>query len=150
MPDWLATVLATCFLTAMNEVTGDVEQAIAASSKVLAVQGQVLPSTLSDVKLWAQLSDGRRIEGESKITEAKGRIVTIGCTPADPPALPRALKAIREAALHRHWPRQPLHQHHPQPAGAEHRRRDRPAGGAQHLCVQCDDGTRRNGRLYGV
>lgn len=85
------------FLTAMNEVTGDVEQAIAASSKVLAVQGQVLPSTLSDVKLWAQLSDGRRIEGESKITEAKGRIVTIGCTPADPPALPRALKAIREA-----------------------------------------------------
>ena len=85
------------FLTAMNEVTGDVEQAIAASSKVLAVQGQVLPSTLSDVKLWAQLSDGRHIEGESKITEAKGRIVAIGCTPADPPALPRALKAIREA-----------------------------------------------------
>jgi uncharacterized cofD-like protein len=85
------------FLTAMNEVTGDVEQAIAASSKVLAVRGQVLPSTLSDVRLWAQLSDGRRIEGESKITEAKGRIVTIGCTPSNPPALPRALKAIKEA-----------------------------------------------------
>ncbi|WP_008310164.1 uridine diphosphate-N-acetylglucosamine-binding protein YvcK [Leptolyngbya sp. PCC 6406] len=85
------------FLTAMNEVTGDVEQAIAASSKVLAVRGQVLPSTLSDVRLWAQLSDGRRIEGESKITEAKGRIVAIGCVPADPPALPRAIQAIHEA-----------------------------------------------------
>ncbi|MEM9218460.1 MAG: gluconeogenesis factor YvcK family protein [Cyanobacteria bacterium P01_F01_bin.150] len=85
------------FLTAMNEVTGDLEQAIAASSNVLAVKGEVLPATLSDVKLWATLSDGRRIEGESNITEAKGQIVTIGCTPANPPALPRVLKAIYEA-----------------------------------------------------
>jgi uncharacterized cofD-like protein len=85
------------FLTAMNEITGNLEQAIAASSKVLAVQGQVLPSTLSDVQLWAELSDGRRIVGESKITEARGRIVHLGCLPPDPPALPRAVKAIEEA-----------------------------------------------------
>ncbi|NER79103.1 MAG: YvcK family protein, partial [Leptolyngbya sp. SIO1D8] len=74
------------FLTAINEITGDLEQAIAASSKVLAVRGQVLPSTLSDVKLWAQLSDGRYVEGESNITKAGGRIITIGCTPNHPPA----------------------------------------------------------------
>ncbi|NEQ33212.1 MAG: YvcK family protein [Leptolyngbya sp. SIO4C5] len=85
------------FLTAMNNITGDVEQAIAASSQVLAVRGQVLPATLSDVRLWAELKDGRRIEGESNITEAKGQIVRIGCAPANPPALPRALKAIDEA-----------------------------------------------------
>lgn len=85
------------FLSAMNEITGDLEQAIAASSKVLAVRGEVLPSTLSDMRLWAELSDGRRIEGESNITKAKGRIVTLGCTPENPPALPRALTAIREA-----------------------------------------------------
>jgi uncharacterized cofD-like protein len=85
------------FLTAMSEVTGDLEQAIAASSQVLAVRGQVLPATLSDVRLWAELTDGRRIEGESKITEAKGKIVRIGCTPANPPALPKALQAIRDA-----------------------------------------------------
>ena len=85
------------FLTAMNEVTGDVEQAIAASSKVLAVRGQVLPSTLSDVRLWVELKDGRRIEGESNIAKARGQIVAIGCTPANPPALPRAIKAIEEA-----------------------------------------------------
>ncbi|HEY9888034.1 MAG TPA: gluconeogenesis factor YvcK family protein [Candidatus Obscuribacterales bacterium] len=85
------------FLTAMNEITGDLEQAIAASSKVLAVRGQVLPATLSDVRLWAELSDGRRIEGESKIPEAAGKIVTVGCTPSDPPALPKAIKAIQEA-----------------------------------------------------
>ncbi|MBE9177390.1 YvcK family protein [Oculatella sp. LEGE 06141] len=85
------------FLTAMSDITGDLEQAIAASSKVLAIRGQVLPATLSDVQLWAELSDGRRIEGESQITDANGSIVKIGCTPANPPALPRALRAIREA-----------------------------------------------------
>ena len=85
------------FLTAMSEVTGDLEQAIAASSKVLAVRGQVLPATLSDVRLWAELGDGRRIEGESNITQAMGKVVRIGCTPPNPPALPRALKAINEA-----------------------------------------------------
>ncbi len=85
------------FLTVMSEVTGDIERAIAASSKVLAIRGQVLPSTLSDVSLWAELADGRRIEGESNITEAKGRIVRIGCTPENPPALPKAIQAIQEA-----------------------------------------------------
>lgn len=85
------------FLTAMNHITGDLEQAIAASSQVLAIRGQVFPATLSDVSLWAKLADGRRIEGESNITKADGTILSIGCTPANPPALPRALQAIREA-----------------------------------------------------
>jgi len=85
------------FLTAMSEVTGDLERAIAASSQVLAVRGQVLPATLSDVRLWAELTDGRRIEGESNITAAGGNIVKIGCIPANPPALPKALQAIKEA-----------------------------------------------------
>jgi uncharacterized cofD-like protein len=85
------------FLTAMSEITGDLERAIAASSQVLAVRGRVLPATLSDVRLWAELADGRRIEGESRITEANGKITKIGCTPTNPPALPAALKAIEEA-----------------------------------------------------
>ncbi|GAA6623915.1 YvcK family protein [Scytonema sp. NUACC26] len=85
------------FLTALSDITGDLERAIAASSKVLAIRGQVLPATLSDVRLWAELSDGRRIEGESNITAAGGHIVKIGCTPAHPPALPAVIKAIKEA-----------------------------------------------------
>jgi uncharacterized cofD-like protein len=85
------------FLTVMSEVTGDLERAIAAISKVLAVRGQVLPATLSDVQLWAELEDGRHINGESNITEAGGKIVKIGCTPSNPPAIPRAIQAIEEA-----------------------------------------------------
>ncbi len=85
------------FLTAMSEVTGDLELAVAASSKVLAVRGRVLPATLSDVCLWAKLADGRIIEGESSITEAQGKIVDFGCTPENPPALPSAIAALEEA-----------------------------------------------------
>ncbi|MGB7417177.1 MAG: gluconeogenesis factor YvcK family protein, partial [Thermosynechococcaceae cyanobacterium] len=73
--------------------------AIAASSEVLAIRGKVLPATLSDVALWAELDDGRRIEGESQITAANGRIIEIGCTPVAPPALPSVLVAIQEADL---------------------------------------------------
>ncbi len=87
------------FLSAMNQVTNGWEQAIAASSEVLAVRGQVLPATLSEVNLWAELEDGRRIEGESEISSAGGKIRRIGCHPENPPALPRVLEAIREADL---------------------------------------------------
>jgi uncharacterized cofD-like protein len=85
------------FLTAMTEITGDLERAVAASSKVLAIRGRVLPATLADVDLWAELADGRIVDGESSITEAGGQIVKIGCHPANPPALPAAIAAIKQA-----------------------------------------------------
>jgi uncharacterized cofD-like protein len=85
------------FLTAMSDITGDLEQAIAASSQVLAIRGKVFPATLSDVSLWAELEDGRLIQGESNIPKAKGRIRNIGCFPPNPPALPAAIQAIKEA-----------------------------------------------------
>jgi uncharacterized cofD-like protein len=85
------------FLSAMSEITNGWEEAIATSSQVLAIRGQVLPATLSDVRLWAEFEDGQRIEGESQISAAGGKIVRIGCTPSRPPALPSVLKAIAEA-----------------------------------------------------
>ena len=85
------------FLTVMSEITGDLEQAVAASSKVLAISGKVFPATLSDVSLWAEMEDGRLIEGESNIPLAGGKIKNLGCIPANPPALPAAVTAIQEA-----------------------------------------------------
>jgi len=43
------------FLSALTTITGSLEKAVQASSKVLAVQGQVLPATNIDVMLWAEL-----------------------------------------------------------------------------------------------
>lgn len=85
------------FLTAMTDITGDLEGAIEASSKVLAVRGKVLPATLSDVSLWAKFEDGRVVEGESNIPEVGGKIVEVGCKPSNPPATVAVIEAIKEA-----------------------------------------------------
>ncbi|UPM49200.1 YvcK family protein [Synechococcus sp. A10-1-5-1] len=87
------------FLSALTAITGSLEGAITASSRVLAVQGTVVPATNADVKLWAELADGCRIEGESQIGHATSPIVRVGCIPERPPALPKALEAIANADL---------------------------------------------------
>ena len=87
------------FLSALTAITGSLETAITASSRVLAVQGQVVPATNVDVRLWAELENGDRIDGESAIGKAQQPIVRIGCYPSQPPALPRALEAIRNAEI---------------------------------------------------
>ena len=79
------------FLTAMTEITGNFEQAIAACSDVLAVQGQVLPATLDDVYLWAELDQGTIVKGESNIAATEGKINHIGCVPANPTAAPATI-----------------------------------------------------------
>ena len=66
---------------------------------MLAVQGQVLPATNTDVMLWAELEDGEKIFGESKISQSKKVISRIGYLPENPSALPSALESIKEADL---------------------------------------------------
>ncbi len=87
------------FLSALTSITGNLEAAITASSRVLDVRGQVVPATNVDVRLWAELQNGDRIEGESAISEAKYPIVRIGCFPEKPPALPSAIEALENAEL---------------------------------------------------
>ena len=87
------------FLSALTTITGSLEKAVQASSKVLSVQGQVIPATGIDVMLWAELETGEKIFGESRIGKSKKPIVRIGCLPENPSALPTALDAIKEADL---------------------------------------------------
>ncbi len=87
------------FLTAMTHITGDLERAIRASSEVLSVRGRVLPATIEDMVLYAHLEDGRYVEGESQITNARGKIVRIGCKPDRPKAVPQSVADIFEADL---------------------------------------------------
>ena len=89
------------FITAMAEVTGSFEQAILESARVLAVQGRVLPSTLQDVTLMADLRTEtvgiNRVTGESSITEAGGGIERVYLAPDDAPAYPDAVRALLDA-----------------------------------------------------
>ncbi len=87
------------FLTALTSITGNFENAITASSRILAVQGQVVPATNVDVRLWAELENGERIYGESSIGKATSPIVRVGCIPERPPALASAIEAINNAEI---------------------------------------------------
>ena len=87
------------FIVAMSEVTGSMEQAIHETGRVLAVRGQILPSTLEDVRLAARTQDGRTIRGESAITAAETEIASVGLEPARPSAHPDAVNAVRNADL---------------------------------------------------
>jgi len=92
------------FITALAEITGSFEGAIAESGKVLSVSGRVLPSTLHDVKLVADMQvphslNQVRVEGESRIPKMAGRVNRIWLEPNDAPAYPPVIKAILNAHM---------------------------------------------------
>ncbi|MGQ9627718.1 MAG: gluconeogenesis factor YvcK family protein [Anaerolineae bacterium] len=94
------------FIVAMAAITGSFERAILESGRVLAVQGSILPSTLEDVTLCADLrSEGedveglQRVEGESQIPDAGLPIERVYLRPSQVRAYPGALRAILEADL---------------------------------------------------
>ena len=89
------------FIVAMSAVVGNFEEAVRQTSRVLAVRGQIIPSTLANVTLSARTDDSRTIHGESNITDtkAKGKIKEVFLLPADPPACEEAVRAIEEADI---------------------------------------------------
>jgi uncharacterized cofD-like protein len=91
------------FISAMAGITGSFEGALTASSQVLAVQGQVLPSTLEAVTLCADIgTDGKtavRVRGESRIAATHGDILRVMLEPSSPSAYPGAIRAILAADL---------------------------------------------------
>ena len=87
------------FLTALCSITGDMVRAVKESSNVLSIRGRVLPSTLDDMKLVAEMEDGRIIHGESNIPEAHGKIKRLYTDPQRCKALDDVISAIKDAEL---------------------------------------------------
>jgi uncharacterized cofD-like protein len=92
------------FIAAMAAVTGSFESALAESSRVLAVQGRIVPSTLQDVTLMADLREEApgqvsRVAGESSITKSGGSIERVYLEPGDVRPYPEAIRAILDADL---------------------------------------------------
>ena len=87
------------FITALSKVTGDFERAIKESSRVLAIRGRVIPSTLNQVSLVGEFTDGKVIEGETNITSYAKPIKRVSLRPPDCPATIEALEAIEAAEL---------------------------------------------------
>lgn len=96
--------LGNLLITALSDITGSFEQAVAESGRVLAVRGRVLPSTLHDVKLVADLHQVEtnrevRVKGESNIPTTPGRVQRVWLDPNNPQAYPPAIQAILNAEL---------------------------------------------------
>jgi len=70
-------------LAAMTHLTGDFEMAVKETSRVLAIRGRVLPSTVQNVSLMAEMEDGSVVEGETSILKAPGAIRSIYLNPPE-------------------------------------------------------------------
>jgi uncharacterized cofD-like protein len=97
------------FITALAAVTGSFERAILEAGRVLAVQGRILPSTLEDVTLVADLRNEpvtgdasaglTRVQGESAIPKTGQPIERVFLRPDNVRAYPEAVRALLEADL---------------------------------------------------
>jgi len=102
--------LGNLLLTALTDITGGFDNAVLAASEVLAIRGDIYPSTLQDVRLRATLADGSELIGEVAISGSflgdrrkaprpHARIVHLGIDPPDAQPTDRSLEALREADL---------------------------------------------------
>ena len=102
--------LGNLLLTALTDITGGFDDAILAASEVLAIRGDIYPSTLEQVRLRATLADGKELIGELAISGSllgdrrkaprpHARILHLSIDPGDPQPPDRALEALRDADL---------------------------------------------------
>ncbi len=92
------------FISALSEITGSFEEAVVESGRVLAVHGRVLPATLHNVRLVADVqlphSNGEvRVEGESTIPKFPGDVQRVWLEPNNPAAYPQVIQAILASEL---------------------------------------------------
>jgi len=102
--------LGNILLTAMTDITGSFDNAILAASEVLAIRGEIYPSTLQDVRLTAALTDGTVLVGEVAISGSylgekidpkprHARIARLSLDPPDAAPVDHALDALSKADL---------------------------------------------------
>jgi uncharacterized cofD-like protein len=96
--------LGNLLISALSDITGSFENAVAESGEVLAIRGKVLPSTLHNVKLVADIrspvqNKEEKVIGESKITQMGGIIKRVWLEPNNPSPYPPAIQAILNADL---------------------------------------------------
>jgi len=92
------------FISALSDITGSFEKAISESGHALSVHGRVLPTTLHNVRLVAdvQLPNAQtevRVEGESKIPKTAGKVCRVWLEPDGVSAFPPVIQAVLAADM---------------------------------------------------
>jgi uncharacterized cofD-like protein len=83
----------------VDQAKGNFEKAVQIASDILAIRGVVVPATLENVRLRAELDDGTEVCGETNIVRAGRRIAKLHLDPGEPEAHKLAIEAIRAADL---------------------------------------------------
>ncbi|NDJ87435.1 MAG: YvcK family protein [Chloroflexi bacterium] len=92
------------FLAALVGMMGSMDHAAAVAGRVLAIQGRVLPCTLDDVNLVAEVrhrqsGEQLTIKGESNIPKSEWTIEHVFLEPSGVKAFPEVVAAIQDAQL---------------------------------------------------
>lgn len=91
------------FLAAMNGLYGNFEIAVYKMSQIFAITGRVLPVTLEDIKLIAQLKNGNMVKGESiipkEVKNQQSSIERVYLDPIDVKPLDEVINSIVNADI---------------------------------------------------
>lgn len=91
--------LGNLILAAMTSITGNFVHAIQEMSRVLNVNGRVLPAAGESVVLHAEMEDGALVSGESKIPYSGKRIKRVFLTPETARPVQETIQAIQQADM---------------------------------------------------
>lgn len=90
--------IGNLLLTALSNITGNMQEGIETIGKVLKIKGEVLPFTLGNPTLIGEMTDGSIVKGEHNITKSSGKIKDVYYE-TDVKVNPNVLKAIKKADL---------------------------------------------------
>ncbi|HEX6178669.1 MAG TPA: gluconeogenesis factor YvcK family protein [Thermoanaerobaculia bacterium] len=102
--------LGNLLLMALTEITGGFDNAVLAAQNILAIRGEIIPSTLDDVRIRATLEDGTILVGEVAISGSQigekprmaphhARIKRLDIDPASAAPPDRALEVLAAADM---------------------------------------------------
>jgi uncharacterized cofD-like protein len=89
--------LGNLLLTALDMVAVDEIAAIRLAAGLLRIEDVILPSTTTRVQLVAELTDGRRVRGESAIPRSGAQVAHLAIDPPDASPAPGVIAALRAA-----------------------------------------------------
>lgn len=92
--------LGNLLMTALTDITGSFEQAIKKASKILHIRGKVLPSTLANTHICAELEDNTYVEEEFNVRAlGKPPIKNVFLKSNDVPPFSEAVEEIQKADI---------------------------------------------------
>lgn len=91
--------MGNLFITALNEIHDDMEEALDIAGKLLGCTGRVLPSTNTPITLKALMEDGTTAIGEVQIVKHSQKITKLSTLPENPHITTHVIEAIEEADI---------------------------------------------------